>query len=94
MMALSTVLERMISSYPEVGMPKSEKYFNCKVYPWRCSSHDAPLHLLWSGDGQFDNTVYVGFEPNHFIPLVALLISEEHSALQIKIKEMPQNKLN
>ena len=96
MMALSTVLERTIFSYyPEVRMPKLEKYFNCKVSPRRCSSHDAPLHLLWTQDSQFNNTPNVGFVPNHFIPLVALLISKEHSASQIKKRDATkQVKLN
>ena len=31
-----------------------------------------PMYILWSRDGNFDNTPGSWFEPNHFVPLISV----------------------
>ena len=73
-MALSSVIQYPIRShYPDVKAVIPSQPFDAVYFPRQSgsysSSNELVVNVLWSCDGQLDNTPNRKFEPNHFVPL-------------------------
>ena len=71
LLALATVTKREIwSLYPEANWAIRPLFHRC-VLPRRCEDDHQmeALYILWSRDGNIDNTPGATYTPNHFVPL-------------------------
>ena len=73
MLALSTVLRRPIFSvYPEAN-PGLRPIFHWKILPRMAEEPIfAQIQIMWSRDGNLDLCPNAVFQPNHFVPVLAL----------------------
>ena len=69
-LALSSVVNvRIYSYYPRAGDETYRHLFSCKILPRSSTQIKGNVHLLWSRDGNLDNTPRARYSPNHFVPI-------------------------
>ena len=73
MLALATVLRRPVFSiYPEAN-PGLRPIFHWKILPRIAEEPNyAQIQIMWSRDGNLDTRPNAVFQPNHFVPVLAL----------------------
>ena len=73
---VSVILKPVHSVYPDVNFCY-RMVIHRSLYPRTSPTSSQPLvdavpmYILWSRDGNFDNTPGSWFEPNHFVPLIS-----------------------
>lgn len=76
-LGLTSVVSKPVHSvYPDVNF-RYRMLIHRSLYPRTSPTSSqllvdaVPMYILWSRDGNFDNTPGSWFEPNHFVPLIS-----------------------